>query len=86
MGPLSEMVLGSVFARRFAYARPEARGLKRTKLASVMAQLSTLKQRPASSCNLDGGNSSILGVLGDDDRKLVEVKGQPLLRRPITER
>ncbi|WP_186057368.1 hypothetical protein [Burkholderia gladioli] len=56
---------------------PKAQGLTMSELSGVMARLGSLNQKPGPSYNLDGGASSVMGVLSEDGRKLAEVRGRP---------
>ncbi|NRO99616.1 hypothetical protein GWC77_27570 [Paraburkholderia sp. NMBU_R16] len=55
----------------------EAQGLTMVELSNVMARVGGLNRKPGPSYNLDGGASSTMGVVSEDGRKLMEVRGRP---------
>lgn len=55
----------------------EAQGLTMVELSNVMARVGSFNQKPGPSYNLDGGASSVMGVLSAEGDKLMEVRGRP---------
>jgi len=53
-----------------------SQGLTMPELSNVMARVGELNKKPGPSYNLDGGGSSVMGVVSEDGRKLMEVKGR----------